>query len=577
MEEARRLASLQKRRELRAAGIRVNKKKRRKRGVDYNAEIPFEKVPAPGFHDTTSEIFDPAGHNFRRLRQDHLDGLSNKQKEERERRKDKQKLKDKELPSLINKQMEPLKKRSKLVLPAPQITDAELDEVVKLGQASEAAKQVIEEGNAASDALLADYKVTPNVTALQTPRTPMNTIDTVMQEAQNIMALTNVDTPLKGGLNTEVVESDFAGITPRGKGLQTPNTVISTPFRTPANKNPGSTPAMMTPGSSRTNTPGTTPLRDKLNINQENFDGSVTPYNSITEKQNLRASLMNLPAPVNDFEIVLPEDMNGDDPMETQEEDQNTDYIEDASDIQARKMAKLDAIKAAELAKRHEVIQRDLPRPSNINESILRPITSKSLASMTPLQIAEEEIKHEMITMLRYDALNHTATNQVPGRGKKAANLSVHKQYLMKEDYTEYTKEELDAAKKLLADEMQHVKERMGHGEITPEVYSKVWRDCYSQVLYLPSENRYTRANLANKKDRIESLEQRLEANRAEMTREARRASKLEKKLKVLTLGYQTRTGGISKQITELMDQLESSLVELHTFQVGCFIRKNLR
>lgn len=42
----RRLAALQKRRELRAAGIDVQKKRKKKRGVDYNAEIPFEKKPA---------------------------------------------------------------------------------------------------------------------------------------------------------------------------------------------------------------------------------------------------------------------------------------------------------------------------------------------------------------------------------------------------------------------------------------------------------------------------------------------------------------------------------------------------
>lgn len=53
MEEARRLASLQKRRELRAAGIEVRAKRKKKRGVDYNAEIPFEKKPASGFYDTS--------------------------------------------------------------------------------------------------------------------------------------------------------------------------------------------------------------------------------------------------------------------------------------------------------------------------------------------------------------------------------------------------------------------------------------------------------------------------------------------------------------------------------------------
>lgn len=48
------------------------------------------------------------------------------------------------------------------------------------------------------------------------------------------MALTNVDTPLKGGLNTPLHECDFSGITPKHQVSQTPNTVLATPFRTPA-------------------------------------------------------------------------------------------------------------------------------------------------------------------------------------------------------------------------------------------------------------------------------------------------------------------------------------------------------
>ena len=59
--------------------------------------------------------------------------------------------------------------------------------------------------------------------------------------------------------------------------------------------------------------------------------------------------------------------------------------------------------------------------------------------------------------------------------------------------------------------EMDYVKKGMAHGDLSIDSYSTVWEECYSQVLYLPSQNRYTRANLASKKDRIESLEKRLE------------------------------------------------------------------
>lgn len=47
------------------------------------------------------------------------------------------------------------------------------------------------------------------------------------------MALSNVDTPLKGGLNTPLHTSDFSGVTPKHDMVFTPNTVLGTPGRTP--------------------------------------------------------------------------------------------------------------------------------------------------------------------------------------------------------------------------------------------------------------------------------------------------------------------------------------------------------
>ncbi len=44
--------------------------------------------------------------------------------------------------------------------------------------------------------------------------------------------------------------------------------------------------------------------------------------------------------------------------------------------------------------------------------------------------------------------------------------------------------------------------------------------------------------------------EKRLEMNRQHMTREAKRAAKVEKKLKILTGGYQSRAAGLIKQLT---------------------------
>lgn len=59
------------------------------------------------------------------------------------------------------------------------------------------------------------------------------------QEAQNILALSNVDTPLKGGTNTPMKQSDFEGVTPRQQAIQTPNMMLATPYRTPQGEGGG--------------------------------------------------------------------------------------------------------------------------------------------------------------------------------------------------------------------------------------------------------------------------------------------------------------------------------------------------
>ena len=101
--------------------------------------------------------------------------------------------------------------------------------------------------------------------------------DSILQEAQNLLALTNVETPLKGGVNTPLTENlNFDGLTPKPSAVATPNTVLGTPFRTPRAAGPGGAtpkgapPGSVTPGSVASATPGRVgSVRDKLNINPE--------------------------------------------------------------------------------------------------------------------------------------------------------------------------------------------------------------------------------------------------------------------------------------------------------------------
>ncbi|XP_023708391.1 cell division cycle 5-like protein [Cryptotermes secundus] len=571
LEEARRLAALQKRRELRAAGIELAPRKKKKRGLDYNAEIPFEKLPQPGFHDTSNELFDPAAPDFSRLRQQHLDGELRTEKEERERRKDKQKLKQRkenDIPMAMLQNQEPAKKRSKLVLPEPQISDQELQQVVKLGRASEAAREVATEGgHQPSDTLLADYSLTP-AGGTRTPRTPALTTDRILQEAQNMMALTHVDTPLKGGLNTPLHSSDFSGMTPQREIVTTPNTVLATPFRSQRSD------ALHTPAGGGFHTPNLdgsrgavapTPIRDKLSINpEEGLDVGDTPqamHNYQRQlKEQLRSGLSSLPAPRNDYEIVVP-----DSEIEMEAPVEAANSVEDQADVDTRYLAELKAKRELEMQSRSQPVQRDLPRPVEVNTAVLRPPHTDP--PLTELQKAEEFIKREMITMLHYDAVYSPPV--IPVETKKRGQVTSQAQhlvYLEQHPYETYSQDQLAQAHAILQQEMEVVKQGMGHGDLSLESYTQVWEECLAQVLFLPSQNRYTRANLASKKDRLESQEKRLEQNRGHMTREAKRAAKMEKKLKILTGGYQSRAQALIKQLHDLYEQIEQAQLELSTF-----------
>ncbi|XP_013391100.1 cell division cycle 5-like protein [Lingula anatina] len=336
----------------------------------------------------------------------------------------------------------------------------------------------------------------------------------------------------------------------------------------------GATPRQgMTPGKGQT--PLTTPSRDNLRINPDmDFDEQQEYGNFAQQNQKdlLKRGLSSLPAPRNDYEIVLPEN-------ELQQNDQHMNemegFIHDQADLDAMRHAEMEAKRQQELLKRSQAVQRELPRPADVNANIMRPPPGPSDPPLTELQKAEELIKKEMLTMLHHDAVYSPTDTQlgiIPG-SKKAVpsqktvvNQAHHLAYLEQNPYTEVDDRDLEQARELLRREMEVVKRGMGHGDLSLEAYTQVWEECYSQVLYLPSQNRYTRANLASKKDRIESQEKRLEVNRGHMTREAKHAAKIEKKLKILLGGYQSRAQALMKQLHDLTEQVEQTFIEKQTF-----------
>lgn len=605
LEEARRLAALQKKRELKAAGIVMRRYKKKKREVEYNKEIPFEKTPAIGFYDTENEKFEKEKFNFKRLRQDQLE-KKNEHKDRPGKHK-KEKEPEKNINEVLNEtSKEPMRKRSKLVLPQPQISDMELEEVVKLGLASEQARQQAEEATSTDTVtgrLLGNYQMTPDLGRLRTPMLPESE-NTVITEAQNILALQVVDTPLKGGLNTHLHNNDFStGVTPLHKTVQTPNTVFQTPFRTPhgeVNATPSRTPLALSNDGFNTNnnalvavdkdsngnkvpeSPGLVSVRDKLSINPEDSLASGFGENKEQKRDNLnklKKNLSKLPAPKNDYEIVLPEDEKNNKVTNEMDIDRS-DYVGeqyellDESEVQYQKKLALKKKYEEEMKHKPKAVQRDLPRPSDMNHNILRPVDM--VQPLNSYQQAEELIKEEMLIMLHHDVLTDPTLNQcgIPAGYKKPANMNSikpllaekHQNYLKKNSYENFSPEEIKEANDLLNKEIPFIKKAMGHGELTTEAYVQVWEECYAQVLYIPNSNRFTRASVTSRKDKIESYEKKLEVNRFHMSKEAKKAGKLEQKLKITLGGYQSIAHVLIKSLQDIFNQVESKQVELTTF-----------
>lgn len=475
----------------------------------------------------------------------------------------------------------------------------ELEEVVKLGLASEQARQQAEESTptqTVTGQLLGNYQMTPDLTRLRTPMLPANE-DTVVTEAQNILALQVVDTPLKGGMNTPLHNNDFStGVTPLHKTVQTPNTVFQTPFRTPhgeVHTTPSRTPQALAISNSSfqkndgaivsvgqvPQSPASVSVRDKLSINPEDGLTEFEDKERIRDNlDQLKKSLSKLPAPKNDYEIVLPEnaEKDADDNIDIDRPDYVGEQYDilDATEVQIKNRLNQKLKYEEEMKNKPKAVQRSLPRPSDMNHNILRPVEMKQ--PLSDYQQAEELIKQEMLIMLHHDVLTDPTLNQcgIPAGSKKPTNVNnlkplhreKHQNYLKETRYENFTLNEIEQANNLLQKEIPHIKKGMGHGELTNEAFVQVWEECYAQVLYIPNSNRFTRASVTSRKDKIESYEKKLEVNRFHMSKEAKKASKIEQKLKITLGGYQSRSQVLMKSLLDIYNQIESKQIELLTF-----------
>ncbi|PON22423.1 pre-mRNA-splicing factor cef-1 [Trichoderma gamsii] len=419
-EESRRLATLQKRRELKTAGINIKVTTRKQGEMDYNADIPFERKAAAGFYDTSEEkvkndlqraAFDPRKQQLASKRK----GDGDEDNDRKRRKNDKEGISESQKAAIKAGQMQRIReaeqssKRRPLNLPAPQVGDGELEDIVKMGKMGEAANSLARESdNDATRGFVNSYSTLNSNAPIRTPRAPAQE-DHIANEIRNIRALNDTQSALLGGENTPLHQgagsTGFEGITPRKQVMATPNP-LATPLRN---------------GGANGAAPGQTPMRtprDTFALNQE--DGmsmtGATPRDmrnrEMAMRNQLRAGLAALPKPKDtEWEFEIPDEQKetaaADDAME-----------EDAADRDRRERERREAAEALERRRRTQVMQRGLPRPVVVD---LKDLMKRAKAIDDP---AAALIAAETAALMAHDAINFPLSgSQVKGKPSPLAQI----------------------------------------------------------------------------------------------------------------------------------------------------------
>ncbi|KAG9008550.1 Pre-mRNA-splicing factor cef1 [Tulasnella sp. JGI-2019a] len=585
LEEARRLAVLQKKRELKAAGI-IMRSKPKKRGMDYNADIPFEKQPVPGFYDVSEENAQsqaaPIGQTLRRL--------DNKRKPEEEAAEAKKRARKaqegkegggpaqtkfvaaREAQIQKLKEAEQIGKRRTLVLPAAQVGEAELEEIVKIGQAGENARASLMkegggEGNEASAQLFGEYGGLGHAVTTRTPRTAPQE-DNIHAEVLALRDMTQTQTPLLGEANTPM-HSDaqgrtgFEGATPRHQVAFTPN-----PLATPLRGKGGHFDPSATPGAGGVGmTPLRTPVRDNLSINADGTQSVIgdTPreqrMHENAAKRSLKLGFASLPKPKNEFEL----DIDSMAPtVEDEEEDGATMTEEDAAERDARNRRRKEEAERKALARRSLVVQRGLPRPVDVDVARLLADLSTVSEDDPELTAARKLVDAEVVHLIEHDTIAHPLPGTRHAGGTESA-------------YEHPDDEAFATAKSIIHSELAAAlgfpgahEDQVKRGIILmardEEVGGDDWATMRKAMAFDPTTRIWVEASSLSSEERAKGLAVLLEQNRERMADEAAKASKTEKRLGKLLGGYQVRWQTLSKRLTDSFEEMNKTQIDLESF-----------
>jgi pre-mRNA-splicing factor CDC5/CEF1 len=552
LEESRRLALLQKRRELKAAGINIKITPKKGNHIDYNADVPLEKEVPSGFFDTTEEL----DHNEKQREgfDPRKQQLANKRKmdQQEEGGDSKRKKKDEKAGGLAAsyakaaqmqkiREAEQSSKRRALVLPTPQVGEAELEDIVKMGMTGERAITGVGSDNIATQGLVGNYSSIVGSTPIRTPMAPKEE-DLIANEVRNARLRTETQSALLGGDNPDLigdeVPTSLSAPSSRHQ-IVTPNP-MATPFRQ-ANGGAGATPMHQGPGATPMRTP-----RDTLRLNGE--DGAMqlvgqTPRDirlrESAKRQDLKSRLAALPKPKEtSWEFELPEEQADQMEVEISEED--------AAEIDRRNRERHQAAERAEFGRQTQVVQRFLPRPSVVDIDVLM---KRALDISDPV---EREVETEMALLIAND-VQKFGNGRVTGALKPIERMS---------------DEALRAAKMEMALELAMTTEkdkRAFHSE-----FGRAWTNLHGSAI-LPGIAGYEEDEIDEHQLMVEAFDNAQE----KIIESAESANKIEKRLNTHHAGYIKRAALLRTKIGDAFGALERAKVELDSARTMQYSEEN--
>ena len=567
LEESKRLAVLQKRRELKAAGIESKLGGNLKRKyIDYRTEIPFQKLTPAGFYDVGEENvaskrmkneIDPKTQG---LEISKLEGRHQKEEEDKQKDKDKRRLKTlfkANAPLAILKQSETndvtsLRVRVGLSLPAPQVTDSELEDIVKIGQNAMMAPPeggLSKRSNNVTQSLLGDYSslYKPLPTPLRTPKGE----DVIMQEARNAIAMNRTGiVPLAGEELPELYEgTGFDGVAPRNMKLATPNLYLNpgeTPLRTPAS-------SVMGGGSIASVT--STPLRDQFGLNDPHADSfSVSDTMSVSSRGDkirereyraqLVSQLSSLPEPEYVYDIAIPT-------LDDEEEQIKAPKPLDATEAAEQEQRLRAAMEEEELSKRSSVLRRQLPRAKNIPKSLNKPSIHSNDDELVK---ASGLINDEMVKLITYDSIKYPIG--VNDNKRKAASFELE----------QIDNGELQMASELVLEEFGVIKSEIEKTGDIIQQFTQIWEESFKQFMFLPSKGELCIP--ANKSEMLEGYKAVYDSIKTKMDKNAKIVKKLEDKLTLITKGYIGRKDKLATGINAAYDEIQKLKTNLVSYSL---------